>query len=109
MTTSKDPAMDEAERIVEGYNQGRIALSSLNYQIYQRPAPQLPWEVEAAFQHAAEAWRIWAVAESPEGGRDVEEDPQTHAERCRVLLDEALAELVTAVDTYRTVRVAVAS
>lgn len=101
--------MDEAERIVAGFNQGRIALSSLNYQIYQRPAPQLPWEVEAAFQHAAEAWRIWAVAESPEGGRDVGEDPQTHAHNCRVLLDEALAELVHAVDAHSNVHVAVAS
>ena len=55
----------------------------------------MPTELQAAWEHAAEAHRIWLVAESPEGGRDVPDmDPLRYAERCRTLLDEALADLV---------------
>lgn len=105
MTTITDPALDRAETIVEGYNQGRIPLHSLNAQIFGHgPYGYLPAEVEAAFHHAAEAWRIWADAASPEGGRDVPEDPETHAHNCRVLLEEALADLVRAVDAHAASR-----
>src|SRR5581483_431393 len=101
-TKITDAVLDEAERIVEGYNCGRIKLHSPNAEIYHHgPYGYLPSEVEAAFLHAAEAHRIWLVAETPEGGRDVPDcDPLTHAERCRVLLEEALVDLVRAVDAH---------
>lgn len=102
MTTITDAVLAEAETLVEKFNQGRIKRTSLSYFLFGVTAPQLPEHVEAAFDHAAEAHRIWLVAESPEGGRDLppDEDPLRHAEQCRVLLDEALAGLVAAVDAH---------
>lgn len=103
-TKITDAVLNHAETIVEGYNCGRIKLHDLNYRIYGcGPYGYLPAEVEAAFHHVAEAHRIWLVSETPEGGRDLPDtDPQTHAEICRVLLDEALADLVRAVDAHTT-------
>lgn len=100
MTAITDAVLSEAERIVEGINSGRVKSTSLSYEIFGVPAPEMPEPVEAAFEHAATEHRNWLVAESPEGGRDLppDEDPLRHAEHCRVLLDEALAGLVAAVD-----------
>lgn len=102
-----DAALEDAERIVTGYNTGRIKESSLAYHLYGGAAYViLPAKVEAAFDHAAEAHRIWMVSEEPDGGRNLPpgEDPLRYAETCRVLLDEALAELVQAIDAYTASR-----
>jgi hypothetical protein len=74
----------EAERIVNGYNQGRIKQHSLNHAIYGHgPYGFLPAPVEAAFLHAAAEHRAWLVAGCP-----------AH----RGVLDGALLDLVRAVD-----------
>lgn len=90
-----DAALVEVWEIVEAYNQGRIKTGALSYMLRGRVASQMPCEIQAAFEHAAEAHRIYLVAESPEGGRDVHDmDPKTYAHTCLTLLIEALADLV---------------
>lgn len=105
MTTITDPALAEAERIIEGYRNGRIKSTSLGYEMFGRVVWHLPTEVEAAVRDACEAHAIWQDAESPEGGRGLPDtDPVKYAHDCRVLLDEALARLVTAVDAHTAAR-----
>jgi hypothetical protein len=98
-------ALADAERIIDGYQKGRVKSTSLGYEMFGRVVWHLPAEVEAAFEHASKAYWVWQDSESPEGGRDVPDtDPLTHAHNCKVLLDEALAGLVAAVDAHTEAR-----
>jgi hypothetical protein len=108
MTTITDAVLADAEKIVNGYNHGCIASTSLPYLLYGSNAPHLPAEVEAAFQHAAKEHREFLKAEVGDVNYAEMEPalahPEVYAEHCRVLLDEALAGLVRAVDAWTASR-----
>jgi hypothetical protein len=93
----------EVESIVGLYvNEELNALQVLGR--LRRVFTSLPLDVWALVEDAATEYRGWSDAVSPEGGRDVPEHPLSHAETCRVLLDEALARLVAAVDAHTAAR-----
>jgi hypothetical protein len=105
VTTIPNAKAEAAEETVEHYNSGRIKFFDLPTHLYGANPSQMPEQVEDAFLHAAKAHRVWMVSETPEGGRGLPDtDPIKHAHDCRVLLDEALARLVAAVDAHTAAR-----
>jgi hypothetical protein len=88
--------MDEAEDIVSRYLKGRVKSASLRF-LFARISDLRGQALNAAFEHACDAYTTWELSEGPHVEyRAMEPElahPEVYAERCRVLLDEAIEAL----------------
>jgi hypothetical protein len=86
----------DAEEVVWQYVNGRITSTSVPY-LFARISDLRGTELQAAFEHACDAFTTWELSEGPQSEwRAMEPElahPEVYAERCRALLDDALEAL----------------
>ncbi|MCW2918545.1 MAG: hypothetical protein JWN52_6613 [Actinomycetia bacterium] len=88
-------ALRRAEDIVTGYATGRIKSTSLYFEFFAKPCPQLPPDIEDAVENACDAYRQWAKAV-------VGDTHWMTPDERRTLLDDAIRNLVAVLDARTT-------